>query len=328
MNSRCYPLVAGIVSVALALGCILQPRPADAADKLRVGTSLGTAFTYIPLSLGLDQGIFQKAGIDVERIDFGGGSQLEAALLAGSVDVALGAGTDLRFAEKGAPQTALAAIVTSPANIGITVAYGSPLKTFNDLKDRTVGVSSTSSLTDWLVLQLNSAKGWGSDGAKPVAIGGSPSVNVAAIKAHTVDATAGDIGVAFQAEDNKDMQLIGTFSSVVGEFVRECIFASNKIIQEKPDVMRRFVKAWLDSVAFMKTHKAEAVAVGSKIQGVSPSVESRVYDLAVSMFSDDGRFHAQALEVVRHSFVETGLMAKEPDFTHAYTEAFLPKEKS
>lgn len=315
-----------IVSAAIALGVTVAgfSESGIAADKLRVGTPLSTAFTYIPLSVGIDQGIFAKAGLDVERIDFAGGAQLQSAMLAGAVDISLGSGTDMRFITKGAPQKAVAAIVITPANIGITVGYNSTLKSFDDLKGKTVGVSSLSSLTGWLVLKLNQAKGWGTAGARATAIGGSATVNVAAIKTGQVDAAAGDVGVALQAEDQKDMKLIGTFSSVVGQFVRECIYAPDAMIKNKPDVLRRFVKAWFDSVAFMKAHKDVEVKVGSKVQNVSPSVESRVYDIALPMFSDNGKFAPAAVALVQQSFVETGLTNEEPDLKGTFTEAFLP----
>ena len=42
------------------------------------------------------------------------------------------------------------------------------------------------------------------------------------------------------------------------------------------------------------------------------------------MFSDDGRFDPKALAVLRHSFVELGLLPTEPDMSKLYTENFLP----
>ena len=42
------------------------------------------------------------------------------------------------------------------------------------------------------------------------------------------------------------------------------------------------------------------------------------------MFTDNGRFDAKALAVLRRSFVEMKILPTEPDMSKLYTEAFLP----
>ncbi len=36
--------------------------------------------------------------------------------------------------------------------------------------------------------------------------------------------------------------------------------ASDALIQSNPDTIRRFIKAWFEAVAYMRSHKAEAIA--------------------------------------------------------------------
>jgi ABC-type nitrate/sulfonate/bicarbonate transport system substrate-binding protein len=45
-----------------------------------------------------------------------------------------------------------------------------------------------------------------------------------------------------------------------------------------PKAVRRFVKAWYESVAFMKSHKAETVPLAAKVMGYTPRVAERTYD--------------------------------------------------
>jgi hypothetical protein len=42
------------------------------------------------------------------------------------------------------------------------------------------------------------------------------------------------------------------------------------------------------------------------------------------MFSDTGRFNPKALAVLAKSFVQMGVLDKEPDMSKLYTEKFLP----
>ena len=68
------------------------------------------------------------------------------------------------------------------------------------------------------------------------------------------------------------------------------IFASTELTQSNPDVVRRFLKAWLEWIAFMKTHKDETVSVAAKIMATTPSIAARTYDSLISQFYDHGKF--------------------------------------
>jgi ABC-type nitrate/sulfonate/bicarbonate transport system substrate-binding protein len=297
---------------------------AHAAEKLRVGKSIGASFTYVPLDVGVSQGIFQQQGIDIEIYDFGGAARQMQAMVSGSVDVGLGSSTAMAQVVKGVPVIAVGVIANTVANIGILVSADSPIKTLADLKGKKVGITTAGSLTDWMVRELNRSQGWGKDGAKAVAIGSSRAGNIAALKTSTIDALIDDYSTVFDPTGAREMRLLAKASTFSRDFVREVIFATNATI-ERPDVVRRFVRGWLESIAFVKSHRAESSIIGGKVQSISPEDYGRMYDAAISMFSDTGRFEPARLEVLRSSFVELGLLPTAPDMSKLYTEEFLPK---
>src|SRR6185312_17177656 len=57
-------------AAALLIGLTALAAPTHAADKLRVGKSVGTAWTFMPLDVGLHEGIFTKYGVDLEVANF------------------------------------------------------------------------------------------------------------------------------------------------------------------------------------------------------------------------------------------------------------------
>src|SRR5262249_4621468 len=62
-----------LVRNALILAaCVALAASADAAEKLRVGKAVPEAFSFVPLDIGMKQGIFAKNGIEVESIAFAG----------------------------------------------------------------------------------------------------------------------------------------------------------------------------------------------------------------------------------------------------------------
>ena len=74
---------------------------AQANDAVHVGKAQGTAWTFLPVDIGIEQGIFAKLGLDVDSASLGGDAKVQQALVAGSVDFGLGSGPGMALASKG-----------------------------------------------------------------------------------------------------------------------------------------------------------------------------------------------------------------------------------
>jgi NitT/TauT family transport system substrate-binding protein len=293
------------------------------AETLRVGKALLEPFGFVPLNVG--KSIFQKHGLEIEEVVFSGGAKQQQALAAGSIDIALGSGTDMALIAKGAPVRAIAVIMASPAEMGIIVGQDSTAQGADDLKGKKIGVTNAASLTFWLVEELNRTKGWKSaDRAAPLAIGGLTTA-VALMKSHQIDAYVTAVGSGFQLEEQKAGRLLIPTSDYVGDIEVLVTFASNALIAQNPDAIRRFLAAWYETVAFMRAHRAETVEIARNALGKSPTVEGREYDSLMSKMSIDGRFEPAALERLRSSFTELKIAETPPDLATLYTEEFLPR---
>jgi NitT/TauT family transport system substrate-binding protein len=100
----------------------------------------------------------------------------------------------------------------------------------------------------------------------------------------------------------------------------DTVFAAKKLIQQKPDAVRRFVAAWLESARFMRQDKADTIKVARKMTGFDEEVLAREYDQSIAIFTDDCRFDAQSLATLKRSFADL----KVPDLGTTYTEEFVP----
>ena len=61
-----FSFVAALIALSVLAG------PAHAADKLVVGKAAPGAFSFVPVDIGIETGIFKRHAIDVEKYDFGG----------------------------------------------------------------------------------------------------------------------------------------------------------------------------------------------------------------------------------------------------------------
>src|SRR5262245_4070561 len=85
----CLAIIAGTVIARAALAT-----PGLAEDMVRVGNPAGDDFHFSFANVGTEAGIFKKNGLELQIISLAGGAKLHAAMTAGSLDIALGAGTD------------------------------------------------------------------------------------------------------------------------------------------------------------------------------------------------------------------------------------------
>lgn len=293
------------------------------AETVRVGKSSDISFTFIPADVGVQQKIFAKDGIDVELTDFGGTAKLQQALVAGAVDIGLGAGTDIPFLMKGAPETGVGAIALTPALFGITLPYNSPVHSLADLKGKKISISTVGSLTEWIVLQIGKKEGWQRSDVTLVYIATAPA-EIAALKTGEIDALVSAAALGLELDQRKEGKLLMPASDFIGPFLMNVIYVTNDFAEKHPDALRAFLKGWYESVAFMFEHKAETVAIAQKVTHFSAAVQDKQYDQVMPSMSRDGAFPTAAVEPVAQSFVDLGVLPEKPDMMKYLTTRFLP----
>jgi NitT/TauT family transport system substrate-binding protein len=308
----------------LALALVLTlASTADAADKVKAGTAVAGVFTFTPLDIGMEKGIFQKQGIEVEISAMRGDAQLQQGMTAGSLDVALGSGPGLAFMAKGVPAKGVAAFALDPRNLSLVVPMNSPIKGKADLKGKKLAVTTGGSLTDWLVRETSRQQGWGPEGTTPVPLGAPPSA-IAAMKTGQVDGIliATEMGYALEAKGEGKM--LFTYGDITPDFHTHILFARDELIAKNPDLVRRFVKAFFETIAFMYANKAETVKLAAKAMNLDEAIVSRTYDEEMSMLSKDGVFRPKAMETLARSWVELGILPERPDVSKLINTSFVP----
>ena len=309
--------------VVFVLASVAFAGSAQANTKVRVGKAIGEAFSFTPLDVGIETGIFKKHGIDVEKYDFGGSARLQQALAADSIDMGLGSGPELAFIVKGAPVLGVAAMADAPWLLTLVVDKNGPIHAVSDLKGKTISVSTRGSLTEWLVHELSRQQGWGQDGIKTLPVGTDVS-QISALKTHQIDGSVVDIGAAYRLEEEGSTRIVVRFGSLFKDFHIHIIYARRSFIDKNPDAVRAFLAGWFETITFMHQNKNKTVEISSHVMGVSPAIAGRVYDELMPMFNRNGRYNSKALEVLRRSYVEMGILPTEPDMSQLVTEKFLP----
>jgi ABC-type nitrate/sulfonate/bicarbonate transport system substrate-binding protein len=314
------------LSTILLLGTLaLASRPASAEDIFRVGTPEPRAFNFGMLNAGEQLGIFKKYDLTIQRIDLGGGAKLHQAMVAGAIDVALGGGTDLQFLAKGSPEKAVAQMASSPSNMAIVVKADSPIKTLADLKSKKIGASTVGSLTSWIALEVARQQGWTPNDITLVYLGNFDGL-LSGLTTGAIDAMSGNLEISYVIQDQGKYRILVRGGDLVHDFVSSIIYASDTTIAQKPDQLRRFLKAWFETIRTMHDHEDQAVPIMAKLLDTTPAVTTNIYTAEMPSFSLDGRFNRPDLAIVEKTLLNFHSIDAIPADSAVLDERFLPKE--
>ena len=312
------------LTAALAVAAIaLLPRMASAEDVVKVSKSVPNPLAFAVLDVGNDAGIWAKHGIKLEIMNSSGDAKMQQAMVAGEIDFGLGSGPGIGFLAKGVPATVVGVIANQPLSMGLVIGKNSKSKTVADIKGTKIGVSTNASLSYWLARKLSELQGWGPNGVQTVPLGALPS-NIAALQANQVEGFVISASVGHQLQRKNEGRLLLRFGDYIGKFYTHVIFASNSVIQKNPDLVKRFVQGWSDTVKYMKENKADTVRFAKKVTGYDDDIQSDEYDDVMPMMSVDMKFDKESSDVVAESLIDLQISKEKIDLSKYYTERFLP----
>jgi len=308
--------------VAIA-ALIASSAAAHALDKVRVGKAVPNSFAFAGVEVGVEAKLFEQEGLELEVSAFRGDAQLQQALTAGSIDIGFGSGPGMGFRAKGVPAVAVAAMYGPPANLALLVLANSPVKAVSDLKGKRIGVTTPGSLTDWLVRELSRQQGWGSNGIQ-IAPLGQMQARLAAMDRGELDGTVQEAANGYELEEAGRTRNLLLFGDIAKHFYTHVIFATDDVVDNRSELVRKFLRAWFRTVQFMKANRDPTIRTAGRTIEVRASVMPKVYDTQIASFSDDGAWDPAALDVIRHSLNELGILNRVPEAKELYTDKFVP----
>lgn len=263
MRSSRKPLGFWAGTVLFSLLLSLAPvHAATSAKKVRLayaGWGIGTAVAYV----GIDSGLFKQYDLDVEEIFI-------KDALSGSIQSLIGADFVLGFGNPALilqPVLAGADIVFVGSHVNMEqyrMAVAADVESIQDLKGKKVGVSELGSKSD-LIARVMLRRG-GLDPVKDVQIvaaGFSPN-RVAAISKNLIQGAPVSPDVAAQAKQLGIKVLEGRSVPVT----EALLMTTRSIIKKDPELVQRFVKAYLAAIHYYLSHRRESVAIMKKYMAV------------------------------------------------------------
>ena len=248
-----------ITAAALALPASAWSQT-SARDKVIVAGWSKPITEVMPLLVDEDKGFYRAQGIDLQFVPGAGGGDAIRNILSGQADIAFtDPGSLFAALDKGEKLKAIYDIY--PQNVFNVVALkSSGITRPADLKGKKIGVYSLASGTRQNLLVLLHQAGLAESDVEIVVTG---LLNFAPLLQGQVDATAAtDTGLLIgRARGLADVNVIE-----VGQYLNvssDLFVVRDEVFRQKPAVLRRFLKAYRDSAAWMISNPDEAARLAS-----------------------------------------------------------------
>jgi NitT/TauT family transport system substrate-binding protein len=298
----------------------------SAPKKLTLGLTVGNSFEVaMPPQIAAEQGFFEKNGLDVKTVAFQGGADLVKGIVSKAVDVGLGTGFDgAAAAAQGVPLKVFASYMND-SPIYFVARKDGKVASLDDLAGAKFGITRFGSLTDFVARVTAKSKGLDAKkDLKIVAIGGAPE-QMAALKKGTTDVFAFGIDVPAQLETQGTGKIIGAFADVFPDGQHGVFEANADWIKGNQDSAKRLLKAYFQTIEWMKANKAAVVASAQKFLNVTPEVAELTYDRLMPLYSADGALNLEGLRKTAALLPDLDVAKEAPDVEAMYEPGLVPE---
>jgi NitT/TauT family transport system substrate-binding protein len=323
------PLAVSVVALALSSGFAI-------AQKVSIAVGGASCLCFLPTMLAKQLGEYEKAGLQVEMLEFKGGSEALKAVMGGSADVVSGYfdHTVNLAAKKQNLQSFVVydrypgfALVVSPKQTGT-------IKTIKDLANKKVGVSAPGSSTDFFLKYMLS-KG----GVDPNSIGvigvGLGATAIAAMEQGQVDAAIMlDPAVTVLQNKYKDLLILSdtrtqkdTLAVFGGEYPGGALYTKADWIASHEKEVQAMTNAIIATLKWIHSHTPEEIAakMPEEYVGKDKALYIQALRNTMPMYSETGRMDPKGAQAVLDVFSQSSPDVKNAniDLSKTYTNKYV-----
>ncbi|MFL5040435.1 MAG: ABC transporter substrate-binding protein [Xanthobacteraceae bacterium] len=307
-----------------------------AVAKVTIAVGGAGCLCYLPTVLAQQLGEYQKAGVEVELVNFKGGSQALTAVLGGSADIV--SGYYDHCVNLAAKNQALQAFVVYDRYPGLVLVvspkHTGTINSIKDLANKRVGVSAPGSSTDFFLKYLLSKNGVDANSVGVVGIGLDATAVVAQEQGTVEAAVMLDPAVTLLQGKYKDIKILSdtrtqhdTLAVFGGEYPGGALYTRSDWIAKHEKETQALTTAILATLKWIHSHSPEEIMakMPSDMVGADKALYLAALKNTIPMYSTTGRMDPKGAEAVLAVFSQSvpEIAKANIDLSKTYTNKYV-----
>jgi NitT/TauT family transport system substrate-binding protein len=276
---------------SLVIFLLILSVTAEAADKVRLSIS-ALDVSFLTAGVASKRGFFKDEGLDVEVIRMNANVSIPA-LSTGDIDYTMVFASVIRGALRGLPMKVVASFMDSSTHMLIA---RSEHKSVKDLKGKTLGVSTFGATADVAARMMIRHSGVDPEREIKIIALGADRARFAALKEGIVDVIVISPPADSEAKKLGFNVLARTYELFTFPFTG--IGTTTKKLREKPDEVKRMIKAGIRANRYVRQNRDGAIQVMMEWGKTDREAAANTYDSTWRIFSEDGGMTENGLKVV------------------------------
>jgi NitT/TauT family transport system substrate-binding protein len=306
------------------------------AQKVTLAVGGASCLCYLPTMLAKQLGEYEKAGVNVDVVEFKGGSEALKAVIGGSADVVSGYFDHcVNLAAKGQHLQAFVVYDRFPGfALVVSPKHASEISSIKDLANKKVGVSAPGSSTDFFLKYMLSKNGVDPNSVGVVGVG-LGSTAIAAMQQGTIDAAIMlDPAVTILQNDDKNLKILSdtrsqkdTVAVFGGEYPGGALYTRADWIASHEKEVQGMTKAILSTLKWIHSHTPEEIAdkMPPEFVGKDKALYVAALKNTLPMYSENGLMDPKGAQAVHDVFAQSSPDVKKAniDLSKTYTNKYV-----
>ena len=329
------PVVLRRLGVTLA-ALVLSSGLALAQSKVTLAIGGASCLCYLPTMLANQLGEYEKAGVNVEMVEFKGGSEALKAVMGGSADVVSGYFDHcVNLAAKGQHLQSFVVYDRYPGfALVVSPKHSAEIKSIKDLANKKIGVSAPGSSTDFFLKYILKKNGVDPNSVGVIGVGLGASAIAAMEQGQVEAAIMLDPAVTILQNRDKNLKILSdtrsqkdTLAVFGGEYPGGALYTKAEWIAAHPKEVQAMTNAIVSTLKWIHSHTPEEIAdkMPAEYVGKDKALYIAALKNTLAMYSETGRMDPKGAEAVLAVFSQSSpeVAKANIDLSKTYTNTYV-----
>lgn len=327
---------AVIALTALVLSTGLMAGIAQAQSKVTLAIGGASCLCYLPTMLAHELGEYKKAGVDVELVQFKGGSEALRAVMGGSADVVSGYfDHTVNLAAKNQMLQSFVVYDRYPGfALVVSPKHTASINAIKDLANKKVGVSAPGSSTDFFLKYILAKNGVDPNSVAVIGVGLGATAIASMEQGEIEAAIMLDPAITLLQGKHQGLKILSdtrsqkdTLAVFGGEYPGGALYTRADWIAKNEKAVQGMTNAIIATLKWIHTHTPEQIAdkMPAELVGKDKALYIAALKNTLPMFSETGMMDPKGAEAVLAVFAQSvpAIANAKIDLSKTYTNKYV-----